>query len=202
MWGAPLKAISGWIPPMETQDFDINSIVRENTGGLESDFKTGNITEPPKYADILKLPHGLKGYFDFEQALRVSKDLGKPVFIDFTGHGCTNCREMENRVWSDPQVLKRLRENFVLLAMFVDDKTIELPENERYTNEKGRIVKFLGKKNADIQIKRFGANAQPYYVIVDENGNKLLPAKAYDLDINAFVQFLDQGLEQYNQGKQ
>jgi len=198
LWGAPLKGISGWLPPTETQDFDVNAIVREHAvsggGGL-----AGNISEPPKYSNTaLKLPHGLKGYFDYDQALKASRDLNKPVFVDFTGHGCTNCREMENRVWSDPEVLKRLRENFVLVALYVDDKVIEMPKEEWYTNKKGREVKLLGKKNTEIQIEKFHANAQPYYVILDGEGNSLVPPRAYDLDVKAFIDFLDKGVEAYN----
>jgi thiol:disulfide interchange protein len=197
LWGAPLKGISGWLPPSETQDFDINAIVRDNSSGGGIQYK-GNISEPPKYSNTaLKFPHGLKGYFDYDQALKASKDLKKPVFVDFTGHGCTNCREMENRVWSDPEVLKRLRENFVLVALYVDDKVIELPKEEWYTNKSGREEKLLGRKNSDIQIEKFGANAQPYYVILDEKGNLMIPPRAYNLDIEAFIKFLDNGLKVY-----
>ncbi len=197
LFGAPLKAISGWLPPTETQDFDINAIVRENQGGGTFVAK-GNITEAPRYADRLKLPHGLQGYFDYEQALRVSKELKKPIFVDFTGHGCTNCREMENRVWSDPEVLKRLRENFVLLALYVDDKVIELPKEEWYTNKAGKEVKLLGKKNTEIQTEKFGTNSQPYYVILDSDGNLLISPRAYNLDIEAFKQFLDEGVKNFS----
>lgn len=196
LFGAPLKAISGWLPPTETQDFDINAIVRENQGGGVFVAK-GNLTEQPKYVDRLKLPHGLQGYFDFDQALKVSKELKKPIFVDFTGHGCTNCREMENRVWSDPEVLKRLRENFVLVALYVDDKVIEMPQNEWYTNKSGKQVKLLGKKNAEIQTEKFNTNSQPYYVILDSDGNLLVSPRAYDLNIEAFKKFLDSGAEAY-----
>ncbi len=196
LFGAPLKAISGWLPPTETQDFDINAIVRENQGGGTFVAK-GNITEAPHYADRLKLPHGLQGYFDYEQALRVSKELKKPIFVDFTGHGCTNCREMENRVWSDPEVLRRLRENFVLLALYVDDKVIELPKEEWYINKSGKEVKLLGKKNTEIQTEKFGTNSQPYYVILDSDGNLLISPRAYNLDIEEFNKFLDSGAEAY-----
>ncbi len=198
LWGAPLKGISGWLPPPETQDFDVNAIVRDNNGGGGSAQKSGNLTEAPKYASLLKLPHGLQGYFDYHQALKVSKELKKPVFVDFTGHGCTNCREMENRVWSDPKVLKRLRENFVIVALYVDDKTIELPKEEWYTNKDGREVRLLGKKNTEIQINQFDANAQPFYVILDSEGNRLILPRAYDLNIDAFVKFLDDGVTAYN----
>jgi len=198
LWGAPLKGISGWLPPMETQDFDVTSIVRENsgTGSIES---KGNIADAPKYSNTaLKFPHGLKGYFDYDEALKASRVLKKPVFVDFTGHGCTNCREMENRVWSDPQVLKRLRENFVLVALYVDDKVIELPKEEWYTNKDGYQVKLLGKKNTEIQIEKFGANAQPYYVILDGDGNSLVQPHVHDLDIPSYIKFLDDGVAAYN----
>ena len=198
LWGAPLKGISGWLPPMETQDFDITSIVRENSGSGGT-ANNGNIAEAPKYSNTaLKMPHGLKGYFDYDEALKASKVLNKPIFVDFTGHGCTNCREMENRVWSDQEVLKRLRENFVIAALYVDDKVIELPQAEWYTNKAGREVKLLGKKNAEIQINKFGANAQPFYVILDSDGNSLVPPHAYDLDIASYTKFLDDGIAAFN----
>ncbi len=198
LWGAPLKGISGWLPPMETQDFDVSAIVRENSGGESNKVATANLSETPKYLNTdLKLPHGLKGYFDYDQALKVSKELKKPVFVDFTGHGCTNCREMENRVWSDPKVLQRLRDNFVLVALYVDDKVIEMPKEEWYTNKQGKEVTLLGKKNTEIQREKFGTNSQPYYVILDETGKLLVSPRAYNLDINEFVKFLDAGVEAY-----
>lgn len=201
LWGAPLKGISGWLPPMETQDFDVTAIVRDNAGSGGAVNK-GNIAEPPSYSNTaLKIPHGLKGYFDYDEALKASKILNKPVFVDFTGHGCTNCREMENRVWSDPEVLKRLRENFVIAALYVDDKVIEMPKEQWYTNKAGREVKLLGKKNAEIQIEKFGANAQPYYVILDADGNLLVPAHAYDLDIASYIKFLDAGVAAFDKKK-
>lgn len=194
LWGAPLKSLSGWLPPMETQDFDVSEIVRVNSG---TGFEITDSSEAPKYSDKLKLPHGLKGYFDYDQALDVARKLNKPVFVDFTGHGCTNCREMENRVWSDIQVLKRLRENFVVVALYVDDKVIEMPESEWYTNDAGKQIKLLGKKNSEIQLKKFEANAQPFYVLLDTTGEMLVKPKAYDLSIENFVNFLDSGLKEF-----
>jgi len=123
--------------------------------------------------------------------------LKKPVFVDFTGHGCTNCREMEARVWSDAGVLQRLRENFVLVALYVDDKVIEMPKEDWYTNKQGKEVKLLGKKNTEIQREKFGTNSQPYYVILDEKGNMLVSPRAYNLDIEEFKKFLDSGVEAY-----
>lgn len=186
LWGAPLKSLSGFLPPMSTHNFNL---LQEEAGG--------NTCEEPKYNDILEWPHGLQGYFDYDQAVACAKEQGKPIFIDFTGHGCVNCREMEQRVWSDPAVLKRLSENFVLVALYVDDRT-KLSESEWYSSTyDGKTKKTIGQQNADFQITRFNNNAQPFYVILNEDEKLLIPPKAYDLDISAFVDFLDKALENH-----
>jgi len=201
MWGAPLKALSGYLPPATYQDFDINAIVQKEVtaAGTTAGSATlsGALCDKPKYAEFLKLPHGLEGYFDYQQALACARKQNKPLFIDFTGHGCVNCREMEANVWSDPRVLKRLREHFILTALYVDDKT-DLPENEWITSAYDKKVKkTVGKVFADLQITRFNVNSQPYYVLLDTSGNLLVKPRAYDLDIDAFVKFLDTGLESF-----
>ncbi|MDO6392014.1 cytochrome c biogenesis protein CcdA [Pontibacter sp. BT731] len=203
MFGAPLKALSGYLPPQSTHDFDINALVRQSGGGSSAQYTSANqLCEPPKYADFLHLPHGLQGYFDLEQAKRCAAEQGKPIFIDFTGHGCVNCREMEANVWSHPEVLRRLQENYVIAALYVDDKS-ELPESEWYTSEyDGKEKKTLGKKYADYQITKFNVNAQPYYVLMDENENVLVKPIAYDLSVENFVKFLDAGVEAYKNNKQ
>ena len=127
LWGAPLKALAGYLPPMSTHDFDLLSLNRQ----ADENY---TLCEDPKYGDFLHLPHGLKGYFDYDQALACAREQGKPLFIDFTGHGCTNCREMEAVVWSHPEVLRRLKEDYVIAALYVDDKT-KLPESEWYTSD-------------------------------------------------------------------
>ncbi|WP_370088554.1 thioredoxin family protein [Ekhidna sp.] len=186
LWGAPLKSLSGFLPPMATHNFNL---LQAEAGG--------NTCEEPKYSDILHWPHGLDGYFDYEQALACAKEQGKPIFIDFTGHGCVNCREMEQRVWSDPAVLKRLSESFVLVALYVDDRTM-LPEREWYASSyDGKAKKTIGQQNADFQITRFNNNAQPFYVILNENQDMLIDPKAYDLSVSAFVDFLDKALENH-----
>ena len=196
MFGAPLKALSGYLPPMSTHDFNLTEIVRENSGS--GTINETELCEDPKYADFLELPHGLKGYFDLDQALACAKEQNKPVFIDFTGHGCVNCREMESRVWVEDPVLERLREDFIIAALYVDDKT-ELPESEWYKSKyDGKIKKTIGRQNADFQITEFQNNAQPYYVILDENGNLLVDPIAYELNVNKFVEFLDKGIEKFN----
>jgi thiol:disulfide interchange protein DsbD len=200
MWGAPLKALSGYLPPATYQDFDMNAIVQKEVASINSDGRAVPATtlcDKPKYADFLKLPHGLEGYFDYTQALACAKKQNKPIFIDFTGHGCVNCREMEANVWSDPKVLKRMRENFIVTALYVDDKT-ELPESEWITSKYDKKVKkTIGKIFADLQITRFNINSQPFYVLLDTNGNLLTSPRAYNLDIDAFVTFLDTGLENF-----
>ncbi len=201
MWGAPLKALSGYLPPATYQDFDINAIVKTevnsvNAGGGVNQAPSA-LCEKPKYADFLKLPHGLEGYFDFKQALACAKQQNKPVFIDFTGHGCVNCREMEANVWSDPNVLKILRENYIVTALYVDDKT-ELPQQEWITSKyDNKVKKTIGKIFADLQIARFNVNSQPYYVLLDTSGNLLTAPRAYNLDIDAFAKFLNTGLDNF-----
>ena len=203
MWGAPLKALSGYLPPQQTHDFDMNTIVRDNlkvyggTGGGDAQDAKKEICETPKFSEFLHLPHGLEGYFDYEQGLACARKLNKPIFIDFTGHGCVNCREMEANVWSDPKVLKMLREDFLIIALYVDDKT-KLPEEEwiRSTHD-GKLKRTVGKKYADFQISRFNVNAQPYYVLLDTNGEMLVKPRAYDLNVNSFVDFLERGLKEF-----
>jgi len=197
LFGAPLKALSGYLPPMSSHDFDLPTLIRENSGGSGTISAEDQLCEEPKYGDMLHFPHGIKGYFDYEQALACAKEQGKPIFVDFTGHGCVNCREMEARVWSDPKVLSRLKNDFVMLALYVDEKT-ELPESEWYTSEyDGKVKKSIGKQNADFQISRFNNNAQPYYVLLDTNGELLIEPIAYERDISEFIDFLEAGKEKF-----
>jgi thiol:disulfide interchange protein DsbD len=187
LFGAPLKALSGYLPPQETLDFDLS---KGRTASASHNEDLGNV----KYKDILpRMPHELNGFYDYKQALEYAKKVNKPIFIDFTGHGCVNCREMEANVWSDPSVLKRLKEDYVMLALYVDDKT-ELPQQEWYISKRdNKEKKTIGKQNADLQITKYNANAQPYYVIIDPNEKTLVEPKAYDLNIQNFVNFLDAG---------
>lgn len=186
MWGAPLKGLSGYLPPMSSHDFDLVSYSRQG-GGTD----VGSLDEVPKYADFLHFPHGIQGYFDYDQALAAAKRQNKPLFIDFTGHGCVNCREMEARVWSDPGVLKRLKEDFVVVALYIDER-YELPESQWYTSSyDGKVKKTIGKQNADFQITQFDNNAQPYYVILGHDEVPLSKPRAYDTSITRFIEFLD-----------
>jgi thiol:disulfide interchange protein len=190
LWGAPLKALAGYLPPMYTHDFDLVA--------LSESQKQNKICEDPKYADFLHLPHGIQGYFDYDQALACARQQNKPLFIDFTGHGCTNCREMEANVWSDPLVLDKLKNDFVVVALYVDDKT-ELPENEWHTSSiDHKVKKTIGRKNADLQIANLDNNAQPFYVLVGKDERVLAWPKAYDKSVKNFQNFLDSGKKTYN----
>ena len=208
MFGAPLKAISGYLPPQATHDFDLHQIIRDEIKlGTPHQTASGQIIsneeicDKPKFSEFLHLPHGLEGYFDYEQGMACARKQNKPVFIDFTGHGCVNCREMEANVWSDPRVLERLKNNFVVIALYVDDKST-LPESEWITSTyDGKVKKTLGKKYADFQISRYGVNAQPYYVLLDGKEQKLVEPRAYDLNADHFVEFLDAALAEFNKRK-
>lgn len=181
MWGAPLKALSGYLPPLETQDFvlsESSSAVSQAHGEGEDD-------------GMLVLAHGLRAYDNIDDALSEAKKSGKRVFVDITGHGCVNCREMEARVWSDPAVLRSLRDDFVMVALYVDDKSA-LPESRWITNDSGKVLKEVGRANSYMALKRFGVNSQPNYFILDEDGNILKGPRAYDLDIQAYLDFLSE----------
>lgn len=200
MWGAPLKALSGYMPPMTSQDFDVNKIARDNAGSGGGVAKK-ELCETPKFSEFLHLPHGLQGYFDYDQALACAKEQNKPVFIDFTGHACVNCREMEANVWSDPAVLDMLRNDYIVTALYVDDKS-KLPESEWVTSEyDGKLKKTIGAKFADMQIVDHNVNAQPYYVLLNPDGEMLSLPRAYDLDVAAYVDFLKTGLKNHKDGK-
>ena len=191
MWGAPLKGLSGYLPPLTSQDF----VLGANTAAAPAASSQSGIGKP-KYSDFLHLPHGLEGFFDLKEAEAYAAKVNKPIFIDFTGHGCVNCREMEARVWSDPQVLEILRNDYVICALYADDKK-ELPESEWVTTDAGKVLKSLGKINSYYALKTYGVNAQPYYVLQGHDGKILVEPRGYDLDVAAFVQFLQSGVEAY-----
>jgi thiol:disulfide interchange protein DsbD len=183
---------------MSTHDFNITEIVRESSSGNAVSSSESTLCEEPKYDEFLHFPHGIKGYFDYEQALACAEQQGKPIFVDFTGHGCVNCREMEARVWSEPEVLSRLKNDFVMLALYVDEKK-ELPESEWYVSEyDGKTKKTIGKQNADFQITQFNNNAQPYYVLLDANGELLVEPIAYETNVQKFVEYLESGKKEFN----
>jgi thiol:disulfide interchange protein len=201
LWGAPLKGMSAMIPPMGTQDFVLGS---QMGGGGEHSAST---TPQHKYADKLHIyepevakKFGLETYYDYDEALAASKREKKPIFLDFTGVNCVNCRKMEAQVWSDPEVMKRMKERFIVASLFADVDNIYLPESEQYDSKfLGSKVKTIGDKNEDIQATKFNSNSQPYYFFIDENENKLAEkGYGYDPDASKFVQHLDAVLAQFD----
>ena len=192
MWGAPLKGLSGYLPPLSTQDFVVGKYAPATATATSNEANLDNA----KYSDILHLPHGLKGFFDMKEAEAYATKVGKPIFIDFTGHGCVNCREMEARVWSDPTVQQILRDEYVIVALYTDDK-MPLPESDWVVTDAGKTLKSLGKVNANYALTRFGVNAQPYYVLQGKNGVILGEPRGYDLSVEGFVEFLRKGVEEY-----
>ena len=182
MWGAPLKGLSGYLPPMSTQDF----VVYSGNGApavTSADASEGTVT----------VAHGLQSYLSLEEASRAAREQGKPVFVDITGLGCVNCREMEARVWSDPEVLRRLRDNFILVTLNTDDHS-RLPESRWLTTPSGKVLKETGSVNSYIARERFGVNAQPNYIILSPDGEVLAGPRAYNLSIPGYIQFLDSAL--------
>ncbi|HIZ85656.1 MAG TPA: thioredoxin family protein [Candidatus Coprenecus stercoravium] len=199
MWGAPLKALSGYLPPLTTQDFVLGSeasvvqiIKTDGAQDDDTDFQAG----APKYSDFLHLPHGLQGFFELNEARAYSEKVGKPLFIDFTGHGCVNCREMEARVWSDPRVLEILRNDYVIVALYCDDK--KQADQSDWITDGNRTLKTIGKINSHIAYTNYGVNAQPCYVLEGHGGEMLAAPRSYNLDVDDFVRFLEGGLEAYN----
>ena len=189
MWGAPLKALSGYMPPITTQDF----VIGQNTSSAHSAEATATIDS--EYG--LHLPLGIQGYFKLEEGLKAAKKAGKPVFVDVTGHGCVNCREMESRVWSDPKVLNMLKNDFVVVALYTDDKQ-KLDKEDYVTDaETGKVYKDLGRANSYTARSLWNVNAQPNYVLLSPDGEMLVPVRGYDLSIDGFVSFLQSGLDAF-----
>jgi thiol:disulfide interchange protein DsbD len=185
--GSRLTSISALLPPQSEQSY----LLSVNSGG------TGVISEelcgPAKYADELYLPYGLAGYFDYEQGVACAEEQGKPVFLVFKGHACANCKKMESTVWADPEVLKMLAEDYVIVALYTDDHT-KLAEDEQYISERdGKLKDTLGEKNLDIEISKYKTNSIPFHVIIKPDGTEKTMATTFDEE--EFRSFIAEGLE-------
>ena len=183
LWGAPLSALSGYLPPMESQAFVLGANTTSHNASAKSEATLEDGT--------IVIAHGLKAYDNLEDGFAAAKASGKRVFVDITGHGCVNCREMEARVWSDETVLGMLSSDFEIVALYVDDKT-KIPEDQQPVNSQGKKLKDVGRVNSDIALTRFGVNSQPNYFILDADGNILKGPRAYDLDIQEYIKFLSE----------
>ncbi len=204
LFGAPLKGLSAFLPP-ETSSWYINKEqVSANSASsipLFKELKISTQCSEPRYADKFEMPLGLAGYFDFAQGLACAKEQNKPVLLDFKGHACANCKLMEARVWSDPEILRRLRENFVIISLYVDDRT-PLPEDEWVVSTiDGKQKKTIGKKNEDLEITKFRTNSLPLYVITDHDGDPLNEPMISNFNIGEYKSWLDEGYSNFLQIK-
>lgn len=202
LWGAPLRHLSGFIPPDGTQEFNLDALKYQLNSGTNQNGNTLNLAQPPqRLADKLHVPYGLVAYFTLEEGMAAAKALNKPIMLDFTGHSCANCRKMEKEVWKDPAVLQRMKENFVLVSLYVDEST-DLPIKEQYIKKDGDKVITEGDKNLDYEITQFGFNAQPLYMFLDLNGKPLSSIKyGYDPDIAKFIAHLDAAKAAFEKNK-
>ena len=196
LFGNRLPYLAAYLPPLQETYYDLNSLSRQ------SFYEDNNVYDKElsnvKYSEILKLPYNLKGFFDYQEALNYSKKNNKPMLIDFTGHGCVNCRDIESRVWPDDRVRDFLNNKYVLVSLYVDDKT-KLSEKNWYVSKyDSKIKKTLGKQNADFQITRFNNNAQPFYVVIDPFSEKIVYKPwGYELDIDSYINHLSNGIKEF-----
>lgn len=192
LWGAPLKFLSGYVPPQTSLDFDLYSSSKILLSSIPDDRGT------VKFSGKYKQPYGIKGFFDFQQGLDYAKKHNKPLFIDFTGESCTNCRKMEDGVWIDEDVISLLKNEFVVVSLYYDDKS-SLPKEDQYISALDKELKAtVGDKNLDFQVTNFNSNAAPYYVILGHDGLKPLNTpRGFNADIPAFKKFLEYGLKKF-----
>jgi thiol:disulfide interchange protein DsbD len=189
LWGAPLRSIAAFLPPQQTQDFDLyTSSLNKNDGERTA----------KKYGDLFHAPLNLDAFFDYDEGLAYAKKVNKPVMIDFTGHACVNCRKMEAGVWSDKDVLKRLSNDYVLIQLYIDDKTTLPAQEQVISTFSGKTIRTIGNKWSDFQASRFNANSQPYYVLLDTNGKLLIQPKGADYTAEHFAAYLQQGVDAFH----
>ena len=193
LWGAPLKSISAFLPPMSTQDFVMSA---NNTPAVAHNSGTH------KYGDLFHAPLGLDVFFDYDEGLAYAKKVNKQVFIDFTGHACVNCRKMEASVWPDKEVLSRLSNDYVVIQLYVDDKTDLDAAEQTVSKYSGKKINTIGNKWSDFQASRFNANSQPFYVLLDTKGDLLVQPKGADYDPKSFTGYLDSGLDAFKKNLQ
>ncbi len=196
LWGAPLKAVSSFLPSTVTQDFDLT-----RNQGFTNTAVSNNDSLVSTAKSLKQGPFGLMKYTDYAEGMKVAKESGKPVFLDFTGKGCANCRKMENLVWSDATVRNMLANDFIIISLYVDDREI-LPTEEQYVSETtGKRIRTVGNKWSDFQIAHYQSNSQPLYVLLNHNEQPLSKVRGYNTDVDGFVQWLKKGIDTFKSGK-
>jgi thiol:disulfide interchange protein len=190
LWGAPLKAVSSFLPSTVTQDFDLT--LSNNTPATA--IPGGNVVTGKS---VKQGPYGLMVFTDYEEGLEAARKSGKPVFLDFTGKGCANCKKMENMVWSDAAVRGMLANDFVIVSLYVDNREM-LPDDQQYVSEvTGKKIRTVGNKWSDFQITHYQSNSQPLYVLMDGSGKPLNAPRAYNTDVNAYTAWMQAGLKAF-----
>lgn len=195
LWGAPLKSVSAFLPPQATQDFDLYT---PTLTGASNGPAVKHEEGPHKYSEIFHAPLNLNVFFDYEEGMAYAKKVKKPVLIDFTGHACVNCRQMEANVWPDKAVFSKLSNDYVIIQLYVDDKT-ELAENEKFKSKfSGKAVNTIGNKWSDFQAARFNSNSQPFYVLLGHDEQLLAPPTGANYNAGEYLEFLNSGLKTFN----
>ena len=190
MFGANLSSVSGLLPPMTTQNFNL-----ADNGGVASE---GALCGTPKYSESMHTAYGVNAYFDYKQAFECAKAQNKPIILYFTGHSCANCKKMQAEIWANKSIAEKFNNEFVMTALYVDEKSVEVPVEEQFTSSNdGKVKETLGEVNADIQIVNFQCNTQPYYVVVSPEGQVLTKPMSYNTNAEEFTEFLNEGLEKY-----
>lgn len=196
MWGAPLKAVAAFLPPIGTQDFDLASSTGSPVAAASRDASSRKHYAHFHSRSTIK---GLDPYYDYEEALEAARTQNKPLLVDFTGWTCVNCRKMEANVWSDPAVKNLINTEFILVELYVDEKDLKLPESEQYISASGKKIDNVGKRNTDFQITKFQSNSQPLYALLDHSEELLVPTRGADYDVAKYIAFLEAGLEAFKQ---
>lgn len=208
LWGAPLKPLSAFLPPIATQEFDLSQTPGGNSTA-SAPTKTSSLVR--KYAaNYTRIAtRGLDAWYDYDQALQVSKELHKPIIIDFTGFNCVNCRQMEADVWTDPRVFNHLKNDYILLQLVVDDKAALEPAEQFTSTYSGKKITTLGGKWSDLEASRFNANSQPFYVLLDSDGNMMKDSGGKTIDpspanynVEGYLKFLESGITAYQSAQQ
>ncbi len=204
LFGSPLKGISSFLPSPNTTELNLYNMITETRYAPTAEVQEASVStlcSEPKYADKFDMPYGLKGYYEYKQGLECASEQGKPVLLDFKGHACANCKLMEAKVWSDPGVLQLLRDKFVIVSLYIDDRT-SLPQDEWITSSlDGKVKKTLGKVNEDLEISKFKTNAMPLYVITDDQGNALIEPMPTNLNVEEYKQWLNDGIKAFQERK-
>lgn len=191
LWGAPVNILSGIAPPLNTQDF----ILGGNTSSVPPD---SGFPQNVKYSDVLHPPHGFNAFFDLDEGLAYAKKVNKPVLIDFTGHACVNCRKMEDKVWVDPEVGRLIKEEYVLIQLYIDERSVKMPENKvHYSKILRRNTDDLGKWNGDFQASTYGSNSQPFYVLAGQDLKPLVEPQGALFEAKEYAAYLQSGLDIY-----